>query len=69
MPQHRAQTLTRAQSGPSWRMDQTELQDKFRGAFLGSRLIPPVWRREVEGWQLMRRLADTLLLAAEQDRA
>lgn len=34
------------------------------GAFLGAQLIPPVWRREVEGSQLMRRLADSLLLVS-----
>lgn len=32
------------------------------GAFLGAQLIHPVLRREVEGSQLMRRLADSLLL-------
>jgi poly(ADP-ribose) glycohydrolase ARH3 len=34
------------------------------GAFLGSQLIPPLWRREVEGSRLMRRLADSLIQAA-----
>lgn len=40
------------------------LAGSLAGAFLGGDLIPPVWRREVEGAALMRRLADSLLLLA-----